>query len=377
MQKKTNLQIALIDTKKLSSDWHAEKHDHRVSAISLASQRIFSHLGVWDNIKEKRVSPYQKMQIWDQACELQFDAKAIQEAQLGFIVEDNLMRACLLEKISELPNVHIYAPMKLIAFAENADGVELFAEDKQVLQSKLIIAADGGHSWMREQAQIEIKTWDYQHTAIVAAVKTTIPHQQTAWQRFLTSGPLAFLPLSDANQSSIVWSTSPEEAKIILALDEKAFKKRLASAFDYKLGEIIACEQRFSFPLQMRHAKNYVKSRVVLMGDAAHTIHPLAGQGVNLGLLDAACFVDTISQGKPDLTNPLLLRRYERWRKADNGLMLAFVEGIKYLFASEVQSISAVRNLGMNLTNRLDFVKNFFTNYACGNRTDIPLLAQH
>jgi 2-octaprenylphenol hydroxylase len=379
LAKKTTLRIALLDVKKISAEWQFEKKDLRVSAISLASQRIFHQLNVWPAVQAKRVSPYEKMHVWDANSlgQVEFDCRAIQQITLGYIVEDSVLRTSILEQCFQCQNLTMISPVQLHSLHETPDYAEIHADDNRVFQAKMIIGADGGQSWLRTQADIEFVSRDYAHRAIVTTVKTELPHQATARQCFLTTGPLAFLPLTDPHTSSIVWSTSPEDATCLLALSNEDFQQKLAQAFDNKLGNVFAKEPRLSFDLHMRHVKNYVKPRLALVGDAAHTIHPMAGQGVNLGLLDAAALVDVIvdaQQKKRDFASLSVLRRYERWRKSDNAIMLSFVEGIKCLFASESKSVRQLRQLGMATSNSLTWIKKFFTNYAAGNRPDMPTL---
>lgn len=233
---------------------------------------------------------------------------------------------------------------------------------------------------MRDQIDVQMKTHDYNHIAIVTTVQTELPHQATAWQRFLKTGPLAFLPLQNPNTSSIVWSTVPEHANELLAMDEVEFRNALCDAFESRLGGIIQIDKRYHFPLQMRHAKNYVKEHIALIGDAAHTIHPLAGQGVNLGLLDALCLVETVVDAvnkHRNYASMTTLRRYERWRKGDNLAMLAMVEMLKSLFMSDKALVKNFRSFGLNFTDRVSFLKNFFAKYALGNRGDLPKLASN
>ncbi|MDR3478068.1 MAG: UbiH/UbiF/VisC/COQ6 family ubiquinone biosynthesis hydroxylase [Gammaproteobacteria bacterium] len=381
LAQKTTLQIALIDAKALSADWTPGAIEPRVSAISLASQRIFQHLQIWDAISVKRMSPYRKMHVWDASGSgvLQFDCDSLNLAALGHIIEDNVMRSSIIEKLKAYPAVQLLSPLKLLSLEEKTDCIDIHAEGGHTLRAKLLIAADGGQSWVREQVGIDIKHRPYAHTAMVTTVKTALPHQSTAWQRFLPTGPLAFLPLADEHHSSIVWSTSEAEALRLQALDVVSFQQELSRAFDYQLGEVIAPYPRYAFPLEMRHAKNYVKPRVALVGDAAHTVHPLAGQGVNLGLLDAASLLDVITEAlakKRDFASFATLRRYERGRKSDNLSMLTFVEAIKTIFGSHVKPMQTLRNVGLNMTNHTQFIKHFFANYAVGNRSDLPGLAK-
>lgn len=377
----TSLRIALIDARKLTPSYSSEVPSFRVSAISLASQRILKNLNVWDLIQEKRLAPYKKMQVWDEcgSGELHFDCTSIYEKQLGFIIEDEVIRSSLLERLEEYSQVEKISPLNLVSIFKNKDGYELIADDGLTLNATLVIAADGGNSWVREQVEINIENKNYGHEAIVATVHIALPHKAVARQRFLSTGPLAFLPLADEHTCSIVWSTSIEKAEELLALDDKGFQEALGRAFDKTLGEITKCSQRYRFSLQMRHAKNYVKDNLALIGDAAHTIHPLAGQGVNMGLLDAASLVEVIATAiskKRNYASLATLRRYERWRKSDNAIMLNFVSAIKKIFGSNVSAVQHVRNIGLSITNQVDFLKNYFANYAAGNRDDLPELAK-
>lgn len=380
LAKSTTLNIAIMDAQPVSQIWQHEKYDHRVSAISLASQCILRNLNVWEKIASKRISPYTQMQVWEEhgKGQINFDCTDVQARALGHIVEDSAIRVSLYEAIRAQPSIHFLYPIKLAALQEKPDQIELTTQDNQIFTAKLIIAADGANSWVREQVGIELKIRDYQQTAIVATVKTELPHQATARQRFLATGPLAFLPLNDPFTSSIVWSTSPEHAETLLKLDDDAFCAALGGAFSHHLGQIRESSVRYHFPLQMRHAKKYVKSRIALIGDAAHTLHPLAGQGVNLGFLDAACLAEVVSDAVDkcrDFASFATLRRYERWRKGDNLAMLGAVDVLKHLFMSEKKSLLVLRELGLGFSNQIPVLKKFFANYALGRRGDLPELA--
>jgi 2-octaprenylphenol hydroxylase len=381
LAKKIHLQIAVLDAAPLATQWDKNQGERRVSAVTPASRRIFQRLQIWDAMREMRISPYKKMRVWDAAGSgsLDFDSQEIQLAALGYIIEDDVMRKVLHDALRAQKNIHLFTPVELIKFEKKLKFHELTTQQHGNLQAQLVIAADGANSWIRTAAGIDLKMSDYQHHALVATVKTVLPHQQTARQRFLPGGPLAFLPLADAHSCSIVWSLAPDVAQELLALDEENFRQRLTAAFENELGEVTEISQRKSFPLHMRHARHYVQQGLALIGDAAHTIHPLAGQGVNMGLLDAVCLVDIVvaaCEKNQDFAAYHRLRRFERSRKSDNLIMLTFVSALKSLFGSETKTLKHLRNSGLNLTNQLDFVKNFFVNYAVGNRPDLPELAR-
>jgi 2-octaprenylphenol hydroxylase len=377
--RETSLKIALIEAIPPAFS-ELKQYDHRVSAISLAARNIFQNLDCWEKIIAKRISPYTKMQVWDAESkgEIHFDCQELAEPWLGYIIEDSVMRASVFEMMKQYINIDFLCPVKIAALQEKSDGIELTTSDQQLITTKLLIGADGADSWVRKEAKIALTSWDYKHTAIVATVETELPHQATARQRFLPTGPLAFLPLKDPCHCSIVWSVVPDYAAYLLSLDENTFCKTLAVDFAYQLGNIKIVGERYHFPLHMRHVKNYVKPHLALVGDAAHTIHPLAGQGVNLGLLDAATLaeviIDAYNKGR-EFASFATLRRYERWRKGDTLTMLAMVEGLKRLFGSDKSSLQKIRSVGLTAVNRLPFLKKLLANYALGKREDLPRLA--
>lgn len=381
LAKNSALKILLLDAQSCFSSFNTEKYDHRVSAISYASKNIFQQLGVWEKMKEKRVSPYTHMHVWEgeDKSKIDFDCDQVNESSLGYIIEDNVMRTSLYEQIQNTPNIEFIFPVTLSQLHRKSNGIELMGNQDESFFATCLIAADGANSWVRDQVGIELSTVDYDQTAIVSTVTTEFSHQKTAWQIFLPDGPLAFLPLNDENKCSIVWSTSADHVKNLLALDDIAFCNALSQAFEGKLGKVLACDKRLHFPLMMRHAKNYVQANLALIGDAGHTPHPLAGQGVNLGLLDAACLSEVILKAikkERDFSSYPTLRKYERWRKSDNLAMLTGVGLIKKLFTSEKKSLQVMRQFGLNSTDRIEPLKKFFINYALGKRRDLPVLAK-
>ncbi|HSW93129.1 MAG TPA: UbiH/UbiF/VisC/COQ6 family ubiquinone biosynthesis hydroxylase [Gammaproteobacteria bacterium] len=381
LAQKSSLKIALIESQTLSFSFKPDQHDHRVSAISLASKRILQNIAVWSAIESKRVASYTRMSVCDEKStgKLEFDCNEVALPVLGYIIEDSVMRASLLQKIAETASIDLFCPAKMISLKKNADGVLLEMQDGNFLSTKLLIAADGAHSFVRQQANMELNQRDYGQTAIVATIRLESSHEKTAWQRFLTTGPLAFLPLEDNHLCSIVWSVTEDCVNELLSLDDEFFSKKLTEASEKKWGEVTVVSPRYHFPLRMRHAKKYVEERIALIGDAAHTLHPLAGQGVNLGLLDAACLSDVILEAikkNRDFSSLPTLRRYERWRKSDNLAMLAMVDVLKNCFGEQSLFINHLRGTGLNCINRFDFIKNRLIQYAVGNRGDLPGLAR-
>ena len=366
----SSLKIAIVEGRVPELSWDDNSFDLRVSAITRASQQLFEDLGVWESVCTDRVSAYSEMFVWDATGNgsIHFDCAEIGEPNLGHIIENRVITRALTQRLEQYDNIDLFCPAKPKRLTLSSNKAELEIEDGTILTTSLIIGADGANSWVRQQASIENETRSYNQHAIVTTVKTSLPHQETAWQRFLPTGPLAFLPLNN-NYSSIVWSTTPEQAQELLDLDEKEFNIKLANAFDCKLGDIIELGSRAAFPLKGQHAKHYVKPHLALVGDAAHTIHPLAGQGVNLGFADINKLADVIledtSSGKA-IGSFKTLRRYERARRGDNLLMLKSMGVFKTLFSNDSTGLSKLRNLGLTITNKVTPAKNLFMKLAMG-----------
>jgi 2-octaprenylphenol hydroxylase len=335
---------------------------------------------VWTDIAALRIGPFRKMQVWDASGwgQIHFDSAAIGEPLLGWIIENQIVQAALWQKLKRLQNVDLLYPQMLQSVAHQQESLQLSLTDGSRLETRLLVGADGAGSKVRELAGIRSSGWQYGQKAVVTTVTTEYPHQQTAWQRFLPAGPLAFLPLHDG-RCSIVWSTLSEQADELLTLADADFADQLGAAFDWRLGKIIDIAGRAAFPLRLQHAQSYVRSRIALIGDAAHVVHPLAGQGANLGLLDAAALAEvvlTARNGRRDFGSLSTLRRYERWRKGDNLLMLAVLDGFKRLFGSSLPPLRLLRNTGLNLTDALEPVKNRIMRQAMGLTGDLPKLAR-
>lgn len=353
----------------------------RVSAINKASQQLLINLGAWPYLDHDRVSPYQKMAVWDKdgMGKINFDAHDISEAYLGSIIENDAISYALAKRASELSNITHIEQQRLsrVAFGEREAWLTL--ENGDNLSAALVVGADGANSWVRQQCNIPLTFWDYGHHAIVATVRTTEPHHATARQVFLPNGPLAMLPLYEDNLCSIVWSTSPQQAQQLLAVDASEFGKALTAALDGRLGVCELVSERQAFPLRMRYARHFARHRMILAGDAAHTIHPLAGQGVNLGFLDAASIIQTVvelhEQGK-DIGEYSHLRSVERWRKAEAMEMIATMEGFKRLFAGDNPVKKAIRDIGLSLVDNVAGLKTVFIRQAIGNKMTLPKLCR-
>ncbi len=376
----SDLSIAVIDTAVPLEKPAMDSFDLRVSAITRASENIFRNIGVWDAIESIRVSPYQDMHVWDAKGNgvVHFDSADLAEPSLGHIIENRVIQYALQQRLKTFDNIHVIAPAVCKKLIENEQQLVLLLEDDQVITTSLLVGADGSRSWVRQQANISVRGWDYDQAAVVTYVKTEKPHQNTAWQRFMPTGPLAFLPLSDG-YSSIVWSTSPEQAEELTTMDEANFKQAVQVAIDNRFGEISFCAERVVFPLRFFTTDQYIKPNLALVGDAAHTIHPLAGQGVNMGLSDAAALaqtlIDALNKGKA-VNSFSVLRQYERWRKADNLALMVAMDGFKNIFGSELVLVRELRNTGMNLVNDMPLIKNSIIRQAMGLSGDLSRFAQ-
>ncbi len=351
--------------------------DLRVSALNLASENFLRQLGAWQNIPAHRLSPYSAMRVWDGegTGHIQFHADELAETHLGHIVENRLTNQALMDGLRQQSNVQLFTPVKVAQLERLQNQVyEIQLDNGQTLHTPLVVAADGARSFVREWAQFETREWDYGHHALVCAIEVERAHEQCAWQRFTEDGVLAFLPLAQANLCSIVWSCPEDQAQQLLALDDAQFLQTLSRSFEYKLGQVKACSKRVAIPLRQRHGKRYVKDGVVLVGDAAHSIHPLAGQGVNLGFMDAYVLADEIKQGLQrglSAHHPEVLARYERRRMPENLTMMATMEGFKRLFAVKTPALRWLRNWGMSKVNDLGFLKNHIVQQAMGSQRRI------
>lgn len=357
--------------------------DPRVSALTCASQQILTAVGAWEVMQSYRMSPYTEMDVWDGegTGHIHFSARELHEPVLGHIVENRVTLAGLYSVLLQHDNVQLMTGVEVKAVNGEAMKTVTLSNGTAV-QTSLVVAADGALSKTRQMVGVPMLEWDYGHHAIVTTVKTEQPHLKTAWQRFTDDGPLALLPLQSDDGDhycSIVWSTSPAHAKALMALDSEAFCEALGQAFEWRLGSILHSDTRSVFPLRQRHAKYYVKAGFAAVGDAAHTIHPLAGQGVNLGLLDAAQLAETLiaayKRGE-DIGALSVLQRYQRVRQSENIKMSAAMEGFKRLFNEQQPIVRLARNMGMNLLDRMKPLKNHIVMDAMGLSGNLPEIAQ-
>jgi 2-octaprenylphenol hydroxylase len=376
----SGLRIAVVEASSETGVQPGAEYDLRVSAVTEASRRLFETLEVWPAMVARRVSPFREMEVWDAAGSgrIHFDGADIGVDALGYIVENRVIQAALIERLERFDDIDLIRPGSVEHFVPGADHVEVELDNGTALHGRLLVGADGARSRVRTEAGIPVRGWDYEQTAVVATVKTERPHHETAWQRFLPTGPLAFLPLRDG-YCSIVWSTDPAQAQVLLELDDAGFCQQLSQAFDGALGAVLSTSRRAGFPLRLQHARSYVASRLALVGDAAHTIHPLAGQGVNLGLLDAAALAEVVYDSWRRGRDPgefMVLRRYERWRKGDNLAMMSVMDGFKRLFGARGAALRQVRNLGLSLVDHVAPVKQSIMRRAMGTVGDLPRLAR-
>lgn len=361
--------VALIDAREPAAWAVTDEVDLRVVGLAPSSVAMLDQLGVWERIRGARASGYERMHVWDaeNGAAIQFDAADEDRDVLGYIVENSLVQATLWHALEDA-GVRRIVPAEVTAYAMREDRAQLDLADGQIVAARLVVAADGAESPLRRMVGIGTHGRDYAQRAVVAHVETTDAHQRTAWQRFLPSGPLAFLPLADG-RSSIVWSLPDAEAKRVLALDDDAFRAALGVASDFRLGPIRSVSRRAAFPLRLNLAERYEVGRLVLLGDAAHAVHPLAGQGVNLGLRDVAELRDTLVEAREagkDFAATHVLRRYARRRRSADGLDAWSFDALARVYAWQASPLVAARGLGIRLLDRMGPLKSRLARHAAG-----------
>lgn len=372
-----NKRVALLERAEQFMPQPSEsEYDLRVFAISHASEKLLSNVNAWDAIAQRRCA-YTDMNVWNNTGRVTFSCEDIHRRHLGSIVEHNVLVHALVAQLSSHPNIEC----RLGVTIQHAEGLDsatpvLTLDEGTVLSASLVVAADGGQSAIRQFAGIDAPGVPYKQKGVVATLQTERAHEYTAWQRFLPTGPLAYLPLPDldkhsqAKHCSIVWSADDSMADELMALNDAEFEARVANAFEYTLGAVTLTGQRAAFPLVHRHAQSYVQQGLALVGDAAHVIHPLAGQGMNLGFLDVATLLDECKQAGRVNHWPAL-KRYQRRRRLDNELTLQSMSALKALFGSSSELVDIVRNKGFSLVDKTNGLKRHFAKHAAGLFSDL------
>ena len=363
------LRIALLEAEPAAPLAADAPFELRVSAFSLANQRFLENVGVWSRLEASgRVCPFDAMRVWeDGGAATRFDCADIDAPALGYFAENRLLQENLLERCQDFSNIELLRPVETRSISIEADQVVVRCHNR-TLRARLLIGADGARSKVREAACIGTHAWDYEQAALVVTILSDLPQQHMTWQRFTPSGPQAFLPLAQRH-ASLVWYHRPDQVRRLRALPDQDFLSELETAFPPELGGIQQMVGRASFPLRRMHAHRYVQERVALLGDAAHTVHPLAGQGVNMGLLDAAVLaevlLDATAKGRdPGALNAL--RKYERWRRHDNLLMLTATDAFYRTFSNTNPVLRLARNSGMYLADGLRPLKHQAMRVALG-----------
>lgn len=368
--KDTKLNIVIIDSSPIVKPL-GDQPQLRVSAINGANQQALENLGVWSKLDARRLSPYTSMQVWDQDSfgRIDFNCADLGMKELGHIVENQSLANALFDCVSEQDNVTVLSNVRVNKVLAGRSETILLLHNDDMVSCRLLVGADGANSAIRKYADFPLTFKDYGHTAIVATIRTEKPHNKAARQVFTPTGPLALLPLSEPNLCSIVWSQNSEYADELLALSNEDFAKALQVAIDGEVGQVGVESARMHFPLTMRYARQWLSDGVVIIGDAAHTIHPLAGQGANLGLQDAFALAQSLGQLASQNTafyQARHLRAFERARKAEAMKMIAAMEGFKQLFGGANPIKKFIRGVGMTTADAIPALKQRFIAQAMG-----------
>jgi 3-demethoxyubiquinol 3-hydroxylase len=361
------LKIALIERLAPSEFDHSSTPELRVSSINLASEAWLTQLGAWPAVAQMRLCPYQRLQAFEHPDSIvTFDAGDIKRSHLGHIVENNLLQLALWQQFNR--NITLFCPASVTAIAQSREQAILTLDSGEQLCSQLVVAADGGNSQLRQLAGIGTNGWQYRQACLVALINTPYPQQDVTWQQFTPTGPKAFLPLPGA-QGSVVWYDNAPRVKQLAALNPQLLTQELHKAFPAMLGDVEVVASSW-FPLSRMDANRYFSGRVVLAGDAAHTINPLAGQGVNLGFADAKVLTELIIDAQrhnADIGSETLLHSYQRKRKPANLLMMSAMDGFYQVFGNDIAPLRILRQLALNVAARSTMLKTLVARYAVGS----------
>jgi len=372
------LSVALVEQTSPATFSPEQDHDMRVSALSIASQQILQTIGAWEAIIDMRSCPFKRMRVWETAGDTEFNSTAIDYDELGYIVENRITQLALLDRVKDFSNITLLCPASIENIQYQDGKTQVTLADGKSLSGKITVGADGGQSRLRQTANIGVTSWDYQQHAMVINVETDYEQQDITWQRFVATGPQAFLPLSGKN-GSIVWYNTPEAVKRLKTLSYDALITEMTETFPDCLGKITKVLGVASFPLKRQHAQTYVNQGIALVGDAAHMINPLAGQGVNIGLLDAACLAEVLldaDRAGKNIADIDVLKRYERLRRNENLKMMTVMDAFYRIFSNKSMPLKILRNLGLGLAERITPLKNKVMRGAMGLEGRLPKLAK-
>ncbi|PSU69395.1 2-octaprenyl-3-methyl-6-methoxy-1,4-benzoquinol hydroxylase [Photobacterium phosphoreum] len=339
--------------------------DLRVSAISPHSVTLLEQLGAWQAVRAMRLCPFKRLETWEHPeCRTRFNADEMQLQQLGYIVENRVIQLALWQQFEHYDNITVLCPATMVAATAIDDGYQIELDDGAFLNCGLLIGADGANSQVRHQANIGITAWDYRQHCMLINIATALPQQDITWQQFTPAGPRSFLPLP-GHQGSLVWYDSPARIRQLSAMPAAQLHAEIVAIFPPELGEFTVLNHG-SFPLTRRHAQTYYKPHVVLLGDAAHTINPLAGQGVNLGFKDVVCLLDKINQAGNDWQQPHVLAHYERCRRPDNLIMQTGMDFFYATFSNNIGPLKLLRNASLRVADHTGAIKKQVLKYAMG-----------